>query len=314
MARGARGRIARRGAVRAGRRRRRLCAMELGRARRGEARGDGGSSPDAASHPVSPPPPPPQLHFRRRRPLVQLRGRRPVRLSRRLPRRLRPRARVLLSRDRARRVGGQVGGQGPHRARGRPGPRVWAAPGGGGRARRGAPRRSVARGRPPGPGRRRQIGHGGQHRAGTRGEGQGAGGGGRRRGEPTVCPRLLSQVLARGERIETLVDKTDDLRTQADRFQRTGAALRRWAGGGRGAGRATLTPKPSNTPPTPARPPRKMWWNNVKLWALLALLLAALALVIFLSVCFRGGNCFKGGGGGGSPPPPPPAAPGGLPP
>jgi hypothetical protein len=57
-----------------------------------------------------------------------------------------------------------------------------------------------------------------------------------------------------------------------------------------------------------------MWWNNVKLWALLALLLAALALVIFLSVCFRGGNCFKGGGGGGSPPPPPPAAPGGLPP
>ena len=74
----------------------------------------------------------------------------------------------------------------------------------------------------------------------------------------------LFQVLARGERIETLVDKTDDLRAQAGRFQRTGAALR-----------------------------RKMWWNNAKMWVLIALLLGALALVIFLSVCFSGGNCFK---------------------
>jgi len=54
-------------------------------------------------------------------------------------------------------------------------------------------------------------------------------------------------------------------RSQADRFQRTGAALR-----------------------------RKMWWNNVKMWALVGGLLACLALVIFLSVCFSGGgNCFK---------------------
>ncbi len=29
-----------------------------------------------------------------------------------------------------------------------------------------------------------------------------------------------AQVLARGERIENLVDKTDNLRTQADRFHR----------------------------------------------------------------------------------------------
>ena len=81
----------------------------------------------------------------------------------------------------------------------------------------------------------------------------------------TGCPPPNShQVLARGERIETLVDKTDDLRAQAGRFQRTGAALR-----------------------------RKMWWNNAKMWVLIALLLGALALVIFLSVCFSGGNCFK---------------------
>jgi len=90
----------------------------------------------------------------------------------------------------------------------------------------------------------------------------------------------------------------------------------RCAGGREGGGGRAARPSPPNPPTRPhlARPPRKMWWNNVKLWALLALLLAALALVIFLSVCFRGGNCFKGGGGGGSPPPPPPAAPGGLPP
>lgn len=75
----------------------------------------------------------------------------------------------------------------------------------------------------------------------------------------------IERVLARGERVEALVDKTDDLRAQAGRFQRTGAALR-----------------------------RKMWWNNVKVWVLVALLLGALALVIFLSVCFSGGNCFKG--------------------
>ena len=71
----------------------------------------------------------------------------------------------------------------------------------------------------------------------------------------SVMVENIEQVLARGERIENLVDKTDDLRSQADRFQRTGAALR-----------------------------RKMWWNNVKMWALVGVLLACLALVIFLSV------------------------------
>ncbi len=35
-----------------------------------------------------------------------------------------------------------------------------------------------------------------------------------------------AQVLARGERIENLVDKTDNLRTQADRFHRWAALLR----------------------------------------------------------------------------------------
>ena len=75
----------------------------------------------------------------------------------------------------------------------------------------------------------------------------------------------IEQVLARGERLEALVDKTDDLRSQADRFQRTGAALR-----------------------------RRMWWNNVKVWALIAGLVLGLILVIALTACVSSGkNCFK---------------------
>ena len=81
----------------------------------------------------------------------------------------------------------------------------------------------------------------------------------------SVMVENIEQVLARGERIENLVDKTDDLRSQADRFQRTGAALR-----------------------------RKMWWSNVKMWAVVGGLLACLALVIFLAVCCSGGgNCYR---------------------
>lgn len=75
-----------------------------------------------------------------------------------------------------------------------------------------------------------------------------------------------AQVLARGERIENLVDKTDNLRTQADRFHRTGVALR-----------------------------RKMWWQHKKMWLIVIFILLILALVIFLSVCFSIGsthNCF----------------------
>ncbi|EIE23900.1 R-SNARE protein, VAMP72-family [Coccomyxa subellipsoidea C-169] len=74
----------------------------------------------------------------------------------------------------------------------------------------------------------------------------------------------IEQVLARGERIENLVDKTDNLRNQADRFHRTGVALR-----------------------------RKMWWQHKKMWLIVILIILILALVIFLSVCFSGGNCFK---------------------
>lgn len=74
----------------------------------------------------------------------------------------------------------------------------------------------------------------------------------------------IEQVLARGERIENLVDKTDNLAFQADRFHKTGVAIR-----------------------------RKMWWQHKKMILVVVLILLILALVIFLSVCFSGGNCFK---------------------
>ncbi|GFR41750.1 hypothetical protein Agub_g2505 [Astrephomene gubernaculifera] len=79
-----------------------------------------------------------------------------------------------------------------------------------------------------------------------------------------VMVENIEKVLERGERIELLVDKTDDLRNQAEQFQRKGRQLR-----------------------------RQMWWQNcrMKLVVLAAVLL--LGLVIFLLVCFSGGNCLK---------------------
>jgi uncharacterized membrane protein YidH (DUF202 family) len=57
------------------------------------------------------------------------------------------------------------------------------------------------------------------------------------------------------------------LRAQADRFHRTGVALR-----------------------------RKMWWQHKKMWLIVIVFVLVLALVIFLSVCFSvtsTHNCFS---------------------
>lgn len=51
---------------------------------------------------------------------------------------------------------------------------------------------------------------------------------------------------------------------QADRFQRTGRTLR-----------------------------RKMWWQNCKMKIVVAFAVILLAVIIFLLVCFSGGNCLK---------------------
>ena len=113
-----------------------------------------------------------------------------------------------------------------------------------------------------------------------------------------VSGRLLLQALARTERLEDLQARTDDLRASAGDFRRTNVALR-----------------------------RKMYWQNKKWWLIIIFLViivrpaavlqllwdaelwapavtwlceplmvrtaVQVLLVIFLSICFSGGNCFK---------------------
>ncbi|EFJ39880.1 hypothetical protein VOLCADRAFT_70298 [Volvox carteri f. nagariensis] len=80
-----------------------------------------------------------------------------------------------------------------------------------------------------------------------------------------VMVENIEKVLERGEKIELLVDKTDDLRNQVRDFQRKGRQLR-----------------------------SKMWWQNCRMKLVVLLAVALLAVVIFLLACFAGGNnCVK---------------------
>ncbi|XP_070024434.1 vesicle-associated membrane protein 721-like isoform X1 [Nicotiana sylvestris] len=73
----------------------------------------------------------------------------------------------------------------------------------------------------------------------------------------------LDQVLDRGEKIELLVDKTENLHHQAQDFRNTGTQIR-----------------------------RKMWLQNMKVKLIVLGILIALILIIVLSVC-HGFNCGK---------------------
>ncbi|KAI5575516.1 hypothetical protein POPTR_010G239900v4 [Populus trichocarpa] len=66
----------------------------------------------------------------------------------------------------------------------------------------------------------------------------------------------IDKVLDRGERIELLVDKTDNLSFQADSFQRQGRELR-----------------------------RKMWLQNLKVKLVLGGTVLALIVIVWISVC-----------------------------
>jgi len=87
-----------------------------------------------------------------------------------------------------------------------------------------------------------------------------------------IMVQNVESVLNRGERLDVLVDRTEDLRDQAQKFQRQGQTLR-----------------------------KKMWWNNMKVKILIISGVILAALIIFLIACFAGGkNCVnpnKGGGG-----------------
>ncbi|XRB03080.1 vesicle-associated membrane protein 72 [Pycnococcus provasolii] len=73
----------------------------------------------------------------------------------------------------------------------------------------------------------------------------------------------IERVLDRGEKIELLVDKTENLRSQADTFHRTGRQLR-----------------------------TRMWWQNLKMKLLVGSIVLGVILVIFLVSCYSGGrNC-----------------------
>ncbi|XP_019101347.1 PREDICTED: vesicle-associated membrane protein 725 [Camelina sativa] len=71
-----------------------------------------------------------------------------------------------------------------------------------------------------------------------------------------VMMENIEKVLDRGEKIELLVDKTEDLRSQAQDFRTQGTKLK-----------------------------RKMWYDNMKIKLIVFGIIMALVLIIILSVC-----------------------------
>ena len=72
----------------------------------------------------------------------------------------------------------------------------------------------------------------------------------------TVMVENIERVLQRGEKIELLVDKTENLNQQAFRFKRQSTVLR-----------------------------RTMWCKNVKLWLLLAGAVALIISFVSMGIC-----------------------------
>ncbi|CAN0915708.1 Putative vesicle-associated membrane protein 726 [Linum grandiflorum] len=71
-----------------------------------------------------------------------------------------------------------------------------------------------------------------------------------------VMMENIEKVLDRGEKIELLVDKTDNLRLQAQDFKQQGTKIK-----------------------------RKMWYENMKMKLIVFGIFAALVLLIWLSIC-----------------------------
>ena len=76
-----------------------------------------------------------------------------------------------------------------------------------------------------------------------------------------IMMQNIEKVLDRGEKLELLVDKTENLRYQADQFQKGGKALR-----------------------------NKMWWQNIKMKLMVAMIVAVIIVIIFCFACFSGGK------------------------
>ncbi|KAJ9701029.1 hypothetical protein PVL29_006398 [Vitis rotundifolia] len=71
-----------------------------------------------------------------------------------------------------------------------------------------------------------------------------------------VMMENIEKVLDRGEKIELLVDKTENLRSQAQDFRQQGTKMR-----------------------------RKMWLQNMKIKLIVLAIIIALILIIILSIC-----------------------------
>ncbi|KAL3359949.1 hypothetical protein AABB24_016450 [Solanum stoloniferum] len=71
-----------------------------------------------------------------------------------------------------------------------------------------------------------------------------------------VMMQNIEKVLDRGEKIELLVDKTENLRSQAQDFRQQGTKIR-----------------------------RKLWYENMKIKLIVLGIIIALILIIILSVC-----------------------------
>ncbi|KAE9617558.1 hypothetical protein Lalb_Chr03g0036621 [Lupinus albus] len=78
-----------------------------------------------------------------------------------------------------------------------------------------------------------------------------------------VMMENIEKVLDRGEKIEMLVDKTDNLRSQAQDFRTQGTKVK-----------------------------RKMWIQNMKMKLIVFGIVLALILIMFMSIC-RGFSCLK---------------------
>ncbi|KAJ0465428.1 putative v-SNARE, coiled-coil domain-containing protein [Helianthus annuus] len=81
------------------------------------------------------------------------------------------------------------------------------------------------------------------------------------KGVKCIFVELLRVVLDRGEKIELLVDKTENLQFQADSFQRQGRQLR-----------------------------RKMWLQNLQMKLMVGGAIAIFIIIVWLMAC-RGFKC-----------------------
>ncbi|GIL61725.1 hypothetical protein Vafri_16125 [Volvox africanus] len=79
-----------------------------------------------------------------------------------------------------------------------------------------------------------------------------------------IMTENIEKVIAHGEKMQVLTDKTENLMFEADRFVRTGRSLQ-----------------------------RKMWMQNCKIKIVVLFAVLLLGVIIFLLVCFSGTNCLK---------------------